>query len=257
MLMLSAAIFASCVGAAYADPASDYGRVVINNFSERAGMPAVVFDHWLHRGLYTCRLCHVDVGFAMEQGATNINKAGNFNGYYCGACHNGRTRFGDKAIFPACSDVSALGEKKRCYRCHSRGVDDVQMEYDFAAFTKALPKKGSGNGIDWEQAEATGLVKPIDYIEGVSIKRPAIKPQEDFAIHSKSTWMTDVIFSHKKHAVWNGCEVCHPEIFPMGDKGSVQFNMLQIYDGEYCGVCHDKVAFPLRDCERCHSKPVQ
>jgi hypothetical protein len=28
------------------------------------------FRHWLHRSKYTCRLCHVDIGFAMEAGGT-------------------------------------------------------------------------------------------------------------------------------------------------------------------------------------------
>ncbi|MBI5235080.1 MAG: hypothetical protein HY886_02395, partial [Deltaproteobacteria bacterium] len=25
--------------------------------------------------------------------------------------------------------------------------------------------------------------------------------------------------------------------------------------GQYCGRCHDKVAFPLRNCFKCHSAP--
>jgi len=32
----------------------------------------VVFDHWLHRAKFTCRLCHVDIGFAMKAEATDI-----------------------------------------------------------------------------------------------------------------------------------------------------------------------------------------
>ena len=35
----------------------EYGRVVINNYSEAAHLSPVVFDHWLHRAEYTCRLC--------------------------------------------------------------------------------------------------------------------------------------------------------------------------------------------------------
>jgi len=42
----------------------DYGKVVMNNFSEKANMAPVVFDHWLHRAKYTCRLCHVDLALA-------------------------------------------------------------------------------------------------------------------------------------------------------------------------------------------------
>ena len=32
--------------------------------------------------------------------------------------------------------------------------------------------------------------------------------------------------------------------------------MAEIYEGKYCGVCHVHVAFPLLDCQRCHTKPV-
>jgi c(7)-type cytochrome triheme protein len=80
---------------------------------------------------------------------------------------------------------------------------------------------------------------------------------KEVALAAKAAWMTDVLFSHRKHAVWNGCEVCHPEIFPSTQRGEVHYSMFQITSGEYCGVCHDKVAFPLADCERCHLKPVR
>ena len=68
----------------------EFGREVINNSSEKAGLAPVVFDHWLHRAKYTCRLCHVDIGFAMKAGATGIKAADNMSGYYCGSCHNGK-----------------------------------------------------------------------------------------------------------------------------------------------------------------------
>src|SRR5512143_3506137 len=67
----------------------EYGRVIINNYSEKSGLAPVVFDHWFHRTKYTCRLCHVDIGFAMKSGATAIKASDNISGYYCGTCHNG------------------------------------------------------------------------------------------------------------------------------------------------------------------------
>ena len=30
-------------------------------------------------------------------------------------------------------------------------------------------------------------------------------------------------------------------------------SMAKILDGEYCGVCHGAVSFPLTECDRCHS----
>jgi c(7)-type cytochrome triheme protein len=79
-----------------------------------------------------------------------------------------------------------------------------------------------------------------------------LKAQKDFAIESKGTGTAAVVFSHKKHAVWNGCEVCHPEIFPI-KKGAAKYTMHDLEKGKYCGVCHNKVAFPIVDCKRCHT----
>lgn len=238
-------------------PPEEYGRVVINNYSEKAGTAPVVFNHWLHRANFTCRLCHVDVGFAMEAGGSNITAETNEKGFFCGACHNGRMEHEGHKVFAACSRSFTPEDGARCRKCHSLGEKDVKFDYEFYKFTEKFPQKGLGNRIDWEQAEADGTIKPVDYLKGVSMKRPKMKAQEDFAIASHGTWMSDVIFSHKKHAFWNGCEVCHPEIFPSVKKGEVKYTMLDVFEGRYCGVCHDKVAFPLVECQRCHTKPVQ
>jgi len=235
---------------------SEYGRVIIRNYSRSAGLAPVVFDHWVHRSRFTCRFCHVDIGFAMNAGETHITAALNRQGLYCGTCHDGKKSFGDKKIFAACSEGVTKEESLRCERCHSQGKK-VKKENEFTAFIEKLPKAILGNGIDWEQAEEKGLIKPVDFLEGVSLKRPSMKAQKDFSIEVQATWMDKVLFSHKKHAVWNGCEVCHPEIFPNVKKGSTKYSMLEIVNGQYCGVCHDRVAFPLQDCERCHTQPVE
>jgi c(7)-type cytochrome triheme protein len=237
-------------------PPDEYGMVVISNYSKKAGLAPVVFDHWLHRAMYTCRLCHVDIGFSMEAGGTKIKAEHNSKGFYCGSCHNGRRSHNKRVIFGACPGAAAQDDRTRCDRCHSLGRE-VKRDYEFDTFIKDLPRQVLGNRVDWEEAEEKGLIKPVDYLEGISVKRSSLAVQKDFSIGSKVGWMSDVTFSHKKHAVWNGCEVCHPEIFPSVKKGTVKYSMFEIYAGEYCGVCHDKVAFPLLDCSRCHTKPVQ
>ncbi len=232
-----------------------YGRVMIRNFSEQAGLGAVRFDHWLHRAFYTCRLCHVDIGFAMEANATKINADTNMKRFYCGSCHNGARTHGSRKIFAACSVSRTAGEDARCRRCHSAGKT-VRKEYDYASFTEELPKKGVGGLIDWEDAEAKGSIRPVDFLPGISVERPPLTVQKDFSI-AAGGWMSGIIFSHKKHALWNGCEVCHPDIFPSVKKGTLKYSMFQICDGQYCGVCHTNVAFPLNDCQRCHANPVR
>jgi c(7)-type cytochrome triheme protein len=80
--------------------------------------------------------------------------------------------------------------------------------------------------------------------------------KKDFTVKTKVEGMSDIIFSHSKHTVWCGCELCHPEIFVGVKQGMTKYTMPEIYEGKFCGVCHIKVAFPLLDCQRCHTKPV-
>lgn len=228
--------------------AKDFGNVVINNYSTANGEAAVIFPHWLHRTKYTCRLCHVDLGFAMQAGDTDIIEEDNNSELFCGFCHNGKIAFGPYI------DLAEQGKVRLCQRCHSQG-QKVQMKNSFSAFRKGMPRERFGNGIDWMTAEDQGKIKLVDYLDGASIKRNKIKEQQDFKIEGAEQKMPQIIFSHQKHAVWNGCGTCHPEIFPVR-KGSQPYSMQQIFAGQYCGACHDKVAFPNIDCQRCHTDNV-
>ena len=228
----------------------EYGRVVISNYSEGARMAPVVFEHWLHRAKFTCRLCHVDIGFAMKAETTDIRAADNMNGYYCGSCHNGII------AFSSCNRDFGEKNPETCDRCHSLGKTVVK-KYDFREFVKGWPQERLGNRVDWEKAEEQGMITPVDFIEGVSIKREKLADQKDFELGAKIEGMPNIIFSHSKHTIWNGCELCHPEIFIGIKKGLTKYSMVDIYDGKYCGVCHSSVAFPLLDCQRCHTEKVQ
>ncbi len=236
----------------------EYGRVIIDNYSAKADLAPVVFQHWIHRSMFTCRVCHVDIGFAMKAGATDIKAADNAHGYYCGTCHNGKMVAPDgKTVFQACSRKVNLEDERRCERCHSYG-QKVASDFDFFQFSQPLPKERFGNGLDWEKSEELGLIKPAGFLPGVSTsKGNAFVVQKDFALNPKVEGMPDIIFSHKKHTVWNGCELCHPDIFMGVKRGTVKYSMVDISEGKYCGACHITVAFPLADCQRCHSKPVQ
>ena len=226
----------------------EYGNVVMNNSSELNGIAPVVFNHWLHRSLYSCRLCHVDLAFAMEANATGVKEADNKSGYYCGACHNGKEAFGNVT-------VSSSGEQiKNCERCHSYGKK-VVFEKDFKKYTAAFPTDRFGNKIDWVKAETDGKIHLKDFIEGVSIKRKPLAIPEDEEVRAKSKGMPSIVFSHKKHALWSGCELCHPDIFGV-KKGDTKYSMQDIFNGKFCGACHDKVAFPNADCQKCHTEPV-
>ena len=68
---------------------AEYGDVVINNYSDAAGMRPVVFPHWFHRVRFRCKVCHADLGFQFKAGGNQINMLKIIDGQYCGSCHNG------------------------------------------------------------------------------------------------------------------------------------------------------------------------
>ena len=216
-----AALALASTGMRYPPP-HEIGHVYLDHRARKAGVPGVAFEHYKHRANFTCRVCHVDVGFAMAIGDTGISAKTNAGGFHCGACHDGKK-------------LIATGNEQ---------------------FASRMPRNAHG-AVDWEKAEAQGRVKPLDVLEGVSVPRPAMRMDRDIAIAAETSWVADIIFSHRKHAIWNGCEVCHPEIFPAAREGRIKYTMFQISRGEYCGACHDKVAFPIADCEGCHRKPVR
>lgn len=235
-----------------AAPPELFGRVVLEGASSLAGVAPVVFDHWRHRANFSCRLCHIDVGFAMQAGASGIGRASNAAGLHCGACHDGKRTLSGRTVFAACSPAGPEEPGAGCGRCHA-GANPARTRSDYLSFAARLPTSAGGY-VDWEKAEERGLVRPIDILEGVSIVRPAMRLDRDIPIEAKGTWIGDVTFSHRKHAVWNGCEVCHPEIFPVTRRGSVRFDMRDVRSGRYCGACHRSVAFPLSSCQRCHRR---
>ena len=88
----AAALLSGCAllaGLTVDEARAEYGDVVINNYSDAAGMRPVVFPHWFHRIRYRCKVCHADLGFKFKAGGNEINMVKVIDGQFCGACHNG------------------------------------------------------------------------------------------------------------------------------------------------------------------------
>jgi c(7)-type cytochrome triheme protein len=244
LLLISTSLFAQAQGVKKRRPLPDeFGNVVMNNLSEKNDIAPVVFTHWLHRSRFTCRLCHVDIGFAMQANGTQMREADNRKGFYCGACHNGRLAF-----------APVVKETQNCDRCHSAGKG-ILPQTPFQAMTASFVRGRFGNNVDWEATEAAGKIHLVDTLPEISVKRMPLQIRGDYSIEAKIEGLPDIIFSHKKHAVWNGCELCHPDIFGI-KAGTTKYTMEDIFAGKYCGLCHGSVAFPATDCQRCHVKPV-
>jgi len=91
VLLLLACVFGVTMFTAIDNEAqAEYGDVVINNYSDAAGMRPAVFPHWFHRIRFRCKVCHGDLGFQFKAGGNDITMLKIFDGQFCGACHNGQ-----------------------------------------------------------------------------------------------------------------------------------------------------------------------
>lgn len=113
-----------------------------------------------------------------------------------------------------------------------------------------LPKGNYGNRIDWVAALNSNAISPRFDRNDPSVQ--AMVMDLNIVREVKGS-MPDVVYPHKQHTQWLDCSNCHPAIF-IPQKGANQISMAAILLGQKCGVCHGKVAFPISDCRRCHSK---
>lgn len=103
--------------------------------------------------------------------------------------------------------------------------------------------------VDWVATLDKGLIHPRGSI--VANAPESVPFDMNVLMPSKTGMIAGAHFPHKTHTTWMGCESCHIKIFiPLA--GSNDLTMSRIVDGNACGVCHGKVAFPLNDCARCH-----
>lgn len=117
---------------------------------------------------------------------------------------------------------------------------------------KQLPASTFGNGVNWVAALDKHQINPRADQTGT---------KEQFSLDMNipmevAGTMNNILFPHKAHTAWLDCSNCHPDIFQM-KRGGNPITMKKINNGEYCGVCHGKVAFPIADCNRCHSVKKQ
>ena len=125
----------------------------------------------------------------------------------------------------------------------------LSLQPPLAAFG-ALTKSNDGNRVDWVKSLNENKINPR-----FDRNDPNAKPMvmDMNIVREVKGSMPDVVYPHKEHTQWLDCSNCHPAIF-IPQKGANQISMAAILLGQKCGVCHGKVAFPVSDCRRCHSK---
>lgn len=124
-----------------------------------------------------------------------------------------------------------------------------QLQEPAQALAK-LPKDTAGNLVRWVQAIDSGAIAPRMSLRGES--KPKVLDQD--ILLSLRGGMPIVRFPHRVHSLILDCANCHEALFK-SKTGSNPISMLQILQGEQCGLCHGAVAFPLTECDRCHSVP--
>lgn len=110
-----------------------------------------------------------------------------------------------------------------------------------------LPLDHSGN-VDWMTALQLGKIEPRTSVTG---KEHMTSIDLDIIMKNTAS-LPNVLFRHKTHTQWMTCSNCHTQIF-MPQVGGNFITMAGIMEGEHCGICHGKVAFPPLECSRCHS----
>jgi c(7)-type cytochrome triheme protein len=108
----------------------------------------------------------------------------------------------------------------------------------------------AGNQVRWVEALERGQIDPRTNI------LPDTKIQVlDLDVLLNLRGGTPIVrFPHRQHTLWLDCSNCHEQLFK-SKAGANKLSMLQILQGEQCGVCHGAVSFPLTECTRCHSVP--
>jgi c(7)-type cytochrome triheme protein len=212
--------------------AEEYGNILINIVSGDSAVKAVTFSHWSHRIKYTCKVCHFELEFDMMLNSTMITEQANKEGRYCGACHDGKIAFGHT--------------EENCNKCHN---GDISYGREKFGKLKDLPKAPFGNKIDWDKAWEKGLISPKGFLRE---ETEHIKFEKELSLEAEWAMVPAAIFSHKVHVKWLDCSNCHPDIFNIKKKTTKHFSMIYILNGEFCGVCHGKVAFPVDACKMCH-----
>lgn len=116
--------------------------------------------------------------------------------------------------------------------------------------TRHLPYDANGFP-DWMAALNKGLIKPR---AGLNEKESMEVLDLDIVMRNTKE-MPFVKFPHRSHTEWLACSNCHPAPF-LPKAGSSEIRMANIFRGQFCGKCHDRVAFvTFFSCDRCHSQP--
>lgn len=116
-----------------------------------------------------------------------------------------------------------------------------------SALSKLAPDT-TGNQVRWVEALDKEQIQPrANLLPGTRVE------VKDGDVLLNLRGGTPIVrFPHRQHTLWLDCSNCHEHLFK-SKAGETPLSMMAILQGQQCGVCHGAVAFPLTECNRCHS----
>ena len=156
-------------------------------------------------------------------------------------------------VIPLIFSFALLGAETRWQSLVEDGLHDpaspaIGVLQEPASALSLLPPDNTGNRVSWIRALREGYIEPRTNI----YPETKIEILDMDIIMEKTGELSMVMFPHKPHTEWLDCANCHDRIF-VKKVDANPINMFAILSGEYCGQCHGAVAFPLTECNRCHS----
>ncbi|MEJ8836777.1 c(7)-type cytochrome triheme domain-containing protein [Ramlibacter sp. AN1133] len=132
----------------------------------------------------------------------------------------------------------------------SPGVGVLQEPAEALGALGAQVPDAVGNQVRWVQALDRGLIQPRTNI----LPETKVNLRTTEVLLVNTAHMGLVKFPHRQHTAWLDCSNCHGAVGLFEQKaGATKIGMFRVLAGEKCGLCHGAVAFPLTECDRCHS----
>lgn len=242
---LKAGVIAPRTGLDPMAPERQVETINIDLASSTSKVFTVTFPHEPHTRWIACSSCHPSI-FPLRRTAepTVVTMAKIREGRYCGTCH-GRVAFDIKG---ECARCHARIPTKLEWRPSEEPKRPIEQAKTWAEIERLLP--ATGGNPDWAKALAEGVIAPRVGIDPKATEQPVFPL--DVELVPTDNPIFRVIFPHGPHTKLLACTNCHPGVFQMA-RGADPITMAKIYQGEYCGRCHGKVAFEVpTGCPRCH-----
>ena len=191
-----------------------------------------IFSHAKHKAFGVhCNACHI----IKEHKESNVNKDA------CNTCHKLTTLTLATSGMPVNFSHQNHAKKAKCSDCHP-GL--FLMKKGSTKLTMDEMYKGSSCGACHNGKKAFASTNCARcHAKMTSFNREVSYP---------SKTMSAVSFSHELHTAMFKCDDCHTKLFKF-KKGGSGMKMDDLYQGKFCGACHNgQSGFSVNDCQRCH-----